>query len=194
MHWKLNTPYIIAVSGLFLSVPLAIPQEEAGLSIQYGNVTAVYSVDFNDPKLPSGVLRGIAPRALTAGDRQSSIIRDDTNTDSIARDDTGNGVAPATSPALLYSVDLGDLGLIQVVTAQNSVLAGECAAVEQWGSRTNLRRINAHFCLPENRALATSLAFEMRSDAKRCFDALDDMLANGSEPLQQNYVDMVCDG
>lgn len=194
MGWKLNQKGVLAFSALFLSVPNAMPQEEAGLSIQLGTVTTFYRVDFNHPQLPAGVLRGIDPSAITGEAMQRVETSDVSEGDLILEDANSIETQPPSAPALLYSIDLGEQGMIQVVTAQDSVMPGDCAAIERWDSRTNLRRINPQFCLPENRALTTSLAFEMRSDAKRCFDALDDLIANDSAPLQNNYVHMVCDG
>ena len=76
--------------------------------------------------------------------------------------------AQGSQKGMLYDVDAGAAGAIQVVSDQREIRSGDCVAVEKSGETANLRRVSASYCEKANEAAVKSVAGESRKDAEEC--------------------------
>ena len=139
-------------------------------SIEYGTVATYHRIEWDHPQLPIDVLRG-APQA-TDTDSENAIGNanspDSSQTLREGRDDLNEQGVPETRPAIIYEIDLGEQGMISVISAQLSVKPGHCAAIERGQGYLNLRRVHPEFCNPANQPLTPPLTRYHRDIATLC--------------------------
>jgi hypothetical protein len=139
-------------------------------SIEYGTVATYHRIEWDHPQLPIDVLRGAPPATVT--DSENAIGNanspDSSQTLREGRDDLNEQGVPETLPAILYEIDLGEQGMISVISAQLSVKPGHCAAIERGQGYLNLRRVHPEFCNPANQPLTPPLTRYHRDIATLC--------------------------
>ena len=192
------------LSVLVLLYPVGSTQSlAAGIipitSIEYGAVANYHLVEWDHPQLPINILRGASPAAVEDVDEAiaaaSSLDTSQTLTND--RDDLDQQDTPAALPAVLYEIDLGEQGMLSVISAQLSVKPGHCAAIERGQDYLNLRRVHLEFCDPANQPLTPALTRYQRDIATLC-------QATKNQPTTADEVDetarhiaqvsMLCDG
>ena len=168
-------------------------------SIEYGTVATYHRVEWDHPQLPINILRGAPPAAVEDVDEAiaaaSSLDTSQTLTND--RDDLDQQDTPAALHAILYEIDLGEQGMLSVISAQLSVKPGHCAAIERGQDYLNLRRVHPEFCDPANQPLTPALTRYQRDIATLC-------QATKNQPPTADEVDeaarhiaqvsMLCDG
>ena len=194
------------ISLLFLLAQLSATQslaEETGgrMSIEYGIVSTYHSVEWDHPQLPINIVRGAPPVAIeNANEDTASSGSADSNQARMVGGDNGDDTdeqdAPETPPAILYEIDLGEQGMLSIISSQRSVEPGHCAAIERGEDYLNLRRVHVEFCNPANRPLTKQLARYRRDIATLCQMTKSRATDGGSadETAQHHaQVRMLCD-
>jgi hypothetical protein len=192
------------LSMFVLLVPMGVTQSLAAevmsiISIEYGTVATYHRVEWDHPQLPINILRGAPPAAVGEGETAMAAANSSDSSQTLTEDRndlTGQDV-PETLPAVLYEIDLGEQGMVSVISAQLSVKPGHCAAIERGQDYLNLRRVHPEFCNPTNQPLTPPLARYHQDIAALC-------QTTKNQPTQADKVDetarhiaqvsMLCDG
>ena len=137
----MNRPmnFLIASVFLTLTVNAAAEADDTVISIQYGIVKAVQTVE-KDSKHAGGALAGGVIGALIGPSRHRGLRV-------AAGAATGAAIeGHATSGTLQqYAVDLGSGGTIEISTEQDDIRVGDCVSIEQ-GQHANIRRVGSINC------------------------------------------------
>ena len=192
------------LSMFVLLVPMGVTQSLAAevmsiISIEYGTVATYHRVEWDHPQLPINILRGAPPAAV--GDVEAAMAAanssDSSQTLTEDRNDLTGQDVPETLPAVLYEIDLGEQGMVSVISAQLSVKPGHCAAIERGQDYLNLRRVHPEFCNPANQPLTPPLTRYHQDIAALC-------QTTKNQPTQADKMDetarhiaqvsMLCDG
>ncbi|MDB2642956.1 hypothetical protein N9Y37_00760 [Luminiphilus sp.] len=167
--------------------------------IEYGTVATYHRVEWDHPQLPINILRGAPPVAVGDGKGAMAAANssDSSQTLTEGRDDLTGQDVPETLSAVLYEIDLGEQGMVSVISAQLSVKPGHCAAIERGQDYLNLRRVHPEFCNPANQPLTPALTRYHRDIAALC-------QTTKNQPTEADKVDetarhiaqvsMLCDG
>lgn len=167
--------------------------------IEYGTVATYHRVEWDHPQLPINILRGAPPAARGDGKAAMAAANSSDSSQTLTedRDDLTGQDVPETLPAVLYEIDLGEQGMLSVISAQLSVKPGHCAAIERGQNYLNLRRVHPEFCDPANQPLTPALTKYQRDIATLC-------QATKNQPTTADEVDetarhiaqvsMLCDG
>ena len=192
------------LSMFVLLVPMGVTQSLAAevmsiTSIEYGTVATYHRVEWDHPQLPINILRGAPPAAVGDGEAEMAAANSSDSSQTLTEDRndlTGQDV-PETLPAVLYEIDLGEQGMVSVISAQLSVKPGHCAAIERGQDYLNLRRVHPEFCNPTNQPLTPPLTRYHQDIAALC-------QTTKNQPTQADKVDetarriaqvsMLCDG
>jgi hypothetical protein len=168
-------------------------------SIEYGTVATYHRVEWNHPQLPINILRGAPPAAVGDGKAEIAAANSSDSSQTLTEDrnDLTGQDAPETLPAVLYEIDLGEQGMVSVISAQLSVKPGHCAAIERGQDYLNLRRVHPEFCNPANQPLTPPLARYHRDIAALCQTTKNqppeaDKVDETARHIAQ--VSMLCDG
>ena len=168
-------------------------------SIEHGTVATYHRVEWDHPQLPINILRGAPPSAVEDGNGAMAAANSSDSSQTLmeGRDDVTGQDVPETLPAVLYEIDLGEQGMLSVISAQLSVKPGHCAAIERGQNYLNLRRVHPEFCDPANQPLTPALMRYQRDIATLC-------QATKNQPPTADEVDeaarhiaqvsMLCDG
>ena len=193
---------LMAIFSAELAQAAAQPQTAAGadrIGIDYGFVTQRYQTSWSDPTLPAGVARGMPPSARTSAmdsvsdNEGESPMHADTTTEV-----NSTGAADDMSEtAVLYAIDLGENGMVMVISTKTSLRPGDCAAMERSGTYSNLRGVNAGFCDPTNQVIITGLRSVNLAAAQRCKLAREQqevLAVDESQPTTPSDLGILCDG
>jgi len=168
-------------------------------SIEYGTVATYHRVEWDHPQLPINILRGAPPAPIEDGKAAMAAANssDPSQTLTEGRGDVTGQDVPETLPAVLYEIDLGEQGMLSVISAQLSVKPGHCAAIERGQNYLNLRRVHREFCDPANRPLTPALTRYQRDIATLCQTTKNqpttaDEVDEAARHIAQ--VSMLCDG
>ena len=137
------------------------------LSVQYGTVTGAREVDLASGAVPSGVVVGGA-LGLASASGKSSGKKARNAIIGAAAGGAVAGAAQGSQKGMLYNVDMGATGSMQVVSDQREIRSGDCVAVERAGDTANLRRVSAAYCDKANEAAVKSVADSSRKEAEEC--------------------------
>lgn len=165
------------------------------VSVQYGVVKGGKEVDLTSDAVPAGAVVGGSIGLLSARGKSSSKKARNAIIGSIAGSAIASGARGSTR-GMLYEVDLGNAGLIQVVTDQREIRNGDCVAVEKAGDTANLRRVSSAYCKPENTRAVESVAGESREEAEECLTAKQQLVAAETMEAMQlakAKVELLCD-
>lgn len=164
----------IGRSSLLLAVVTSLAMSSAwpqragqSVSIQYGKVAGAREVDLQSSAVPAGVLVGGTLGLASASGKSSSkkarnAIIGAAATGAVA------GAAQGRQTGVLYQVDLGQSGSIQVVSDQREIRTGDCVAVERTGDTANIRRVSTAYCDKANESAVRAVAGEAAKDAEEC--------------------------
>jgi hypothetical protein len=162
--------YIVAmlVTLLSLSVGPAWAQRAGqNVTIQYGKVTGAREVDLNSGAVPAGVLVGGALGLASASGKSSTKKARNAIVGAAATGAVAAG-AQGSQKGMLYQIDVGAGGVVQVVSDQREVRAGDCVAVEKAGDTANIRRVSGSYCEKANEEAVKAVADDARKDAEEC--------------------------
>ena len=189
------------LSMFVLLSPIGVMQSLAAelmpiTSIEYGIVANYHRVEWDHPQLPITILRGTPPATL---DDANQAITSDNSLDSSQTlteggDDLDKQAVPETLPAILYEIDLGEQGMLSVISSQLSVEPGHCAAIERGQDYLNLRRVHVEFCNPANQPLAQPLIRYHRDIAALCQTTKNQPASADETARHIAQVSMLCDG
>ena len=184
----------VAIISALLTQTAAQAQTAAStdrINIDYGIVTQHYQTSWSDPTLPGGIARGMPPSSL-------DIVSDNKGESSTSDDaDSAETAEDMSKAAVLYVIDLGEDGMIMVVSTKPSLQPGDCAAIESSGTYLNLRGVNAGFCDPTNQAAIVGLQSVNLAAAQRCKlvrEQLEVGTFEDNQPLLANEIGILCDG
>jgi hypothetical protein len=137
------------------------------IAIQYGTVTAARDVDLTSGAVPAGAVIGGGLGLASASGKSSGKKARNAIIGSVA----GGAIAGASQGSqkgMLYEVDMGAGGRVQVVSDQREIRNGDCVAVERAGDTANIRRVSSAYCDKANAAAVQSVTGEARKDAEEC--------------------------
>jgi hypothetical protein len=137
------------------------------VTIQYGKVTGSREVDLTSGAVPAGVLVG-GGLGLASASGKSSAKKARNAIVGAAAAGAVAGAAQGSNKGMLYQVDAGAAGVIQVVSDQREIREGDCVAVEKAGETANVRRVSASYCDKGNDAAVKAVAGEARQEAEEC--------------------------
>ena len=197
-HEKRFRVYNWAVA--LLACALAAPgswSQRAGqsVSVQYGMVKEEREVDLQSSAVPAGaVVGGTLGLASAKGKSSSKKARN-----AIIGGIAGGAIAGASrgsTMGMMYDVDLGSSGMMQVVTDQREIRSGDCVALEKAGDTANLRRVSSAYCDQANQAAVAAVASESQEEAQECLAAKQQLVdaATADEfDLAQRKIGLLCD-
>jgi hypothetical protein len=139
------------------------------ISIQYGTVSTVKEVDLKSAAVPAGALVG-GGLGLISGSGKSSGKKARNGIVGAIAGGVIAGVAQGSQRGTVYDVSSGN-GVIQIVSDQREIRAGDCVAVERAGDTANIRRVSSSYCEKGNEAAVKSVAPEASKDAEECVAA-----------------------
>lgn len=159
----------IGVGLLCLLCFQAVLAQRAGqsVSIDYGVVTGVRSVNLHSDAVPAGAVVG-GTLGVVAGSGKSSNKK--------ARNAIIGGTAGAmlassgqrSRNGMMYTVGLTGGGEVQVVSDQREIRTGDCVAVERAGQTANIRRMSMGYCERQNRAAIEAVENAAKAEAVEC--------------------------
>ena len=165
------------------------------VSVQYGTVKQGRQVDLQSSAVPAGAVVGGTLGLASAKGKSSSKKARNAIIGGIAGGAIG-GAARGSTMGMIYDVDLGAMGTMQVVTDQREIRTGDCVAVEKAGETANLRRVSSAYCDQANQAAVAAVASESREEAEECLAAKQQLVdaATADEfDLAQRKVGLLCD-
>jgi hypothetical protein len=184
---------VVALS-CWASAPAAAQRTGQSVSVQYGKVTGGHQVDLASGAVPSGALVGGTLGLLSASGKSSgkkarnAVI-------GLAAGGTVAASAQGSTKGILYDIDLGGQGKIQVVSDQHEIRTGDCVAVEKAGDTANVRRVSEGYCDSGNGAAVTAVAASAATDAEECLQAkqqLVDASSADAVELSRKKVELLC--
>jgi hypothetical protein len=158
---------VVGVATFMVVKPGWAQKAGQSVSIQYGQVTGVREVDLNSGAVPKGALVGGALGLATAGGKSSGKKARNAIVGATAGAAVA-GAAQGSTRGMMYQVDVGASGMIQVVSDQREIRSGDCVAVERAGDTANLRRVSTSYCDKANAVAVRAVASEARKDAEEC--------------------------
>jgi hypothetical protein len=170
---KPSTRSMTLFAGLLLAtVHLPGLAQRAGqnVTVQHGKVTSARQVDLQSGAVPGGAVVGGTLGLLSAGGKSSSKKA----RNAIIGAAAGGAIAGAgqgSRQGMLYDVDLGSSGKVQVVSDQREIQVGDCVAVERAGDTANVRRVSTAYCDKANATAIAAVADESREEAEECLAA-----------------------
>lgn len=155
-----------------LLAPGVLMAQRAGqsVSLQYGKVTGGKEVDLRSGAVPAGVLVG-GTLGLISGSGKSSSKKARNAIVGAAAGGAVAGMAQGSQKGMMYTVDAGTGGTLQVVTDQREIRTGDCVAVEKAGETANIRRVSTSYCDPSYQTAVKSVQAESQKDAEECLMA-----------------------
>jgi len=186
---------LVLAGMLLISTPLMAQRAGRSVTIQYGKVTDAGEVDLRSGAVPAGAVVGGALGLASASGKSSGKKARNTAIGAVAGGVIA-GAAQGSQKGMLYQVDAGSGGVIQVVTDQREIRKGDCVAVEKAGDTANIRRVSAAYCDKANQAAVKSVAPEARKDAEEC-QAAKQQLVDATTPEQADLaarkIKLLCD-
>jgi outer membrane lipoprotein SlyB len=160
---------IAAVLLLFGAAGAPAWAQKAGQSVtvQYGTVTGVREVDLKSGAVPGGAVVGGALGLASAGGKSSGKKARNALVGAAAGGAIA-GAAQGSQKGMLYNVEIGASGMIQVVSDQREIRSGDCVAVERAGDTANIRRVSSGYCDKANEAAVKSVGDSARKEAEEC--------------------------
>jgi hypothetical protein len=158
---------LICCAGL---APALAQRAGQSVSVQYGKVTGVSNVDLTSNAVPSGALVG-GTLGLLSGSGKSSGKKARNTILGAAAGASIAGASRGNTKGMLYDVDVGSQGKIQVVSDQREIRIGDCVAVEKAGDTANVRRVTESYCERANAEAIKAVAANATTEAQECLEA-----------------------
>lgn len=165
------------------------------VSVQYGMVKQERQVDLQSSAVPAGAVVGGTLGLVSAKGKSSSKKARNAIIGGIAGGAIA-GTSRGSTTGMMYDVDLGSAGMMQVVTDQREIRTGDCVAVERAGDTANIRRVSSAYCDQANQAAVAAVASESREEAEECLAAKQQLVnaATADElDLAQRKIGLLCD-
>jgi outer membrane lipoprotein SlyB len=176
----LRSAIIVVFVGALVVLPLAEAQRSGqSASISIGVVKKADDIDLRSQNAPAGALVGGMLAYHTTGDKRSSTTKWGRAAAGAA---AGAAIARAREGNLkgkVYTVDVGNGRLVQVVSDQTQIKLGDCVTIEEVNGEANIRRADRAACEPEAAAVVSSadVQQEFQEEASECFAAKGELLA-----------------
>ena len=188
---------VFMILGLTCALATAALAQRAGqsVSIQYGVVAGSRQVDLKSGAVPGGALVGGTLGLVSASGKSSSKKARNAIVGAAAGGAVA-GSAQGSTKGMLYEVDLGGQGRIQIVSDQREIRTGDCVAVEKAGDTANIRRVAAAFCNPANAQAVADVKPETQREAEECLAAkqqLVDATSTSAADLAAKKIALLCD-
>ncbi len=183
------------VAGLALSLPVSAQRAGQSVSIQYGEVAAAQAVDLQSGAVPGGVLVGGGLGLASASGKSSSKKVRNALVGAAAGAAIGKA-GQGSNSGMLYTIDLGDGGRVQVVTDQREIRIGDCVAVERAGETTNVRRMSSGYCDQASAAAVKAVEPEAKAEAQECLMAKQQLVEAATAEqadLAARKIQLLCD-
>lgn len=188
-----------AVAGVLVLIgaagsPAWAQKAGQSVSIQYGTITGSRQVDLKSGAVPAGAVVGGALGLASASGKSSGAKARNTIVGAAA----GGAIANASQGSkkgMLYDVNLGAAGMVQVVSDQREIRNGDCVAVERSGDTANVRRVSAAYCDKANDAAVKSVANSARQEAEECAAAKQQLVDSKTVPeadLASRKIALLC--
>jgi outer membrane lipoprotein SlyB len=161
---------IVASLALLGANPSWAERAGQSVTIQYGQVTSVRDVDLQSNAVPAGALIGGGLGIVSGIGRSSSTKARNGIIGAIAGGALASGLQ-GHPKGVLYQVDAGSGGVVQVVSDQREIRTGDCVAVEKTGDTANIRRVSSAYCTASNKVAVSAVASEAHQDAEACTTA-----------------------
>lgn len=158
------------LSTVVLMAPAQAQRAGQSVTVQYGVVTRAQRVDLQSGAVPKGALVGGVLGLASAGGKSSGKKARNAILGAAAGGAIAGG-AQGSQSGMLYDVDVGGQGRVQVVSDQREIRIGDCVAVEKAGNTANVRRLSAAYCEPANAAAVSAVADEAQEEAAECLAA-----------------------
>jgi len=191
------TVLAVMVPALLVGATLAPAwAQRAGqsVSIQYGMVTGAREVDLKSGAVPAGAVVGGALGLASASGKSSGKKARNAIIGTMAGAAIAGG-AQGSQKGMLYEVDVGPTGVMQVVTDQREIRPGDCVSVEKSGDTANVRRVSMAYCDRGNQAAVKAVEPEARKDAEECAAAkqqLVDATSTAAADLAARKITLLC--
>lgn len=185
------------LSSLILSLTMPAQAQKKGQSatVQYGKVVQKESVNLNSGAVPRGAVVGGALGLASAGGKSKKKKARNALVGAAA----GGAIASSSqgsTKGMLYTIDLGSMGMAQVVTDQTEIVRGDCVALEKAGDTANVRRISSGYCDSANAAAVAAIAEETAEEADECLQAKE-MVVNSTTAQEFEFakakMSLLCD-
>jgi len=177
-----------------IAIPVWGQRAGQNVTIQYGTVTAAREIDLNSGAVPAGAVVGGA-LGLASASGKSSGKKARNAIIGAAAGGTIAGASQGSQKGMLYDVDAGASGRIQVVSDQREIRSGDCVAVEKTGDTANVRRVSAGYCDKASAAAVKAVAVEASKDAEECAAAkqqLVDATTTQAADLASRKITLLC--
>ena len=164
------------------------------VAIQYGTVTAVREVDLTSGAVPAGVVVGGGLGLASASGKSSGKKARNAIVGAAAGAAIAGG-AQGSQKGMMYEVDAGAGGKVQVVSDQREIRTGDCVAIERAGDTANVRRVSAAYCDKANASAVQSVAGEAHKDAEECAAAKQQLVDASSKQeaeLASHKITLLC--
>ena len=168
-----GTPYFVTTlvfTAFLVAVPAVQAQKKGqNVIVQYGTVIQKETVNLNSAVPRGAVVGGALGLASAGGKSNKKKARN-----ALVGAEAGGAIASnaqGSTQGMLYTIDLGSMGMAQVVTDQTEIVRGDCVAVEKAGETANVRRISSGYCQPANAAAVVAVAEESAEEADECLQA-----------------------
>lgn len=168
---KTSVASLVMILAAVGSIELAMAQRSGqSITVQYGVVSGAREVDLNSNAVPTGaVVGGTIGLISGSGKRSSKKVRN--TVIGTAAGATVGSAARGPTRGLLYTVQMGSLGMVQVVSDQREIRIGDCVAVERVRDTANIRRVSTAYCNVENKEAVAAIEKSAHAEAEECQQA-----------------------
>lgn len=140
------------------------------VTVQYGFVSAAQYVDLQSSAVPTGAVVG-GTIGLLASSGKSSGKKARNTFIGTAAGATAGSAARGPRNGMLYSVQMGNAGMVQVVSDQREIRIGDCVAVERVRETANVRRVSTSYCDANNGPAIAAVKPMAIDEAEECQQA-----------------------
>jgi hypothetical protein len=162
--------FLVSSLAVLGSEPTEAQRAGQSISVQYGVVSGARDVDLKSGAVPAGALVGGTIGLISASDKRSSKKVRNALIGGAAGAALGRPGRRART-GVVYSVQTGNAGMVEVVSDQREIRIGDCVAVEQVGDTANVRRVTAAYCNAANDEAVEAVEDVAHAEAEQCRQA-----------------------
>ncbi|MDT8439337.1 MAG: hypothetical protein RQ729_10050 [Wenzhouxiangellaceae bacterium] len=179
--WKVRSAESLVLILLTVMAADSAVAQRAGqsISVQYGVVSGVRQVNLDSNAVPAGAIVGGTVGLVTASGKSSGKKARNAIIGTAAGATIGSA-ARGPKHGMLYSVQTGSTGMIQVVSDQREIRIGDCVAVEQARDTANVRRVSAAYCESANQKAVEAVRESAHAEAAECLKAKQQLVEAGT--------------
>ncbi|HMB38395.1 MAG TPA: hypothetical protein VKO85_04885 [Wenzhouxiangellaceae bacterium] len=161
---------VAALTTAVVVEPVLAQRAGQSISVQYGVVSGARDVDLRSGAVPTGAVVGGTIGLISASDKRSSKKVRNAVIGSAAGAALGRPGRGARK-GMVYSVQTGSAGMIEVVSDQREIRIGDCVAVEQVRDTANVRRVSPAYCNAANEEAVAAVEDVAHAEAEQCQQA-----------------------